>query len=303
MRLDLALTEFAYSKDHSPASRAWYKSRLGAFTDWCSQQGTTNIEDITAPLVRRYLDYRRTAPCKTGKPLDSHTLHGHARVIKALLNWAIREELVCEKVVRRLEMPKREQKVLRILSQEDIDGLFTACDQSETPEYAVRNRAILAVLLDTGIRANELCDLALDRVHFAPDSAWLVVNGKGRKQREVGLGKKSRQLLHKYIHRFREADSNQQHVIVGKGGGPLQPEGLDRLLYHLRDRAGLQGRRISAHLLRHTYAVRYLEQGGDIYRLKVLMGHTSVSTTEGYLRAFTAKAARQGASVFDQLRA
>jgi len=84
----------------------------------------------------------------------------------------------------------------------------------------------------------------------------------------------------------------------------LTPEGLDRLLYRLRDRVGRQhfnGVRVSAHTFRHTYAVRYLEQGGDLYKLSRLMGHSSVVVTEGYLRAFTARAARQGGSVLDNL--
>jgi site-specific recombinase XerD len=214
MRLDITLTEFAYSKDWSPASRAWYSCRLGAFTKWCTEQDITDIEDLTAPLVRRYLDYRRTATCKTGKPLDSHTLHGHARAIRALLNWAVREELLRESTVKRSGMPKREQKVIPTLSQRQIDSFFAACDQGETAEYAARDRAILALLLDTGMRAGELCGLTLDTVYFTPDDAHCLLYGKGRKQREVGLGRKSRQLLHKYVYRYRQAPKEMQHVFV-----------------------------------------------------------------------------------------
>ncbi|HLZ20956.1 MAG TPA: tyrosine-type recombinase/integrase [Ktedonobacterales bacterium] len=205
MLLDAAFTEFGYAKDHTPASRAWYRSRLGAFTTWAKGQGTTAVEDITAPLVRRYIEEPRTATSKTGKPLDSHTLHGHARAIRAFLNWAVRDELLDEKVTKRLTMPKREQKVLAIFTPAQLDLLMGACDQGETPEYVARDRAILAVLLDTGIRASELTGLTLDRAVFTADEAYLLVKGKGRKDREVGLGKKSRSLLHRYIHRARTA--------------------------------------------------------------------------------------------------
>jgi site-specific recombinase XerD len=80
-----------------------------------------------------------------------------------------------------------------------------ACEASETPEYVAQDKTILAVLLDTGIRANELCILTLDQVAFTPEETYLWVKGKGRKDREVGLGKKSRTLLHRYIHRARAA--------------------------------------------------------------------------------------------------
>lgn len=305
MRLDIALTEFAYSKDHSQASRQWYRSRLGAFTAWCAEQGIAEIEDITAPFVRRYIDYRRTSPAKSGRPLDSHTLHGHVRAIKALLNWAIREELLSEKVVKRIEMPKREQKVLAIFTPHQIDLLFAACDQGETLEYRVRDKALLAVLLDTGIRASEATGLTLEHVHFTPDEAWLHVVGKGRRQREVPLGRQARQLLHKYIHRHRPRNSKHSQVFLAKGDRPLTAEGLDRLLYRLRDRTGrehFQGVTVAAHRWRHTYAVRALEAGIDIYRLSRLMGHSSVQTTEGYLKALSARQARQnGVSVLDRL--
>lgn len=69
--------------------------------------------------------------------------------------------------------------------------------------HSARDKAIIAVLLDTGLRANELCTLTLDHVHFTPEGTWLLVHGKRDKWREVGLGKRTPQALHKYIYRER----------------------------------------------------------------------------------------------------
>jgi site-specific recombinase XerD len=295
MHLEDALLEFALSKDHSPASQAWYRSRLGTFTTWLTEQGVDTVEGITAPLVRRYLDERRTTPGKHGKLLDSHTLHGHARAINTLLRWAALEGLLDERLPRRITMPKRAEKLLPVLTPDQIRRLMLACEGS------LRDRAILSVLLDTGIRASELCGLTLDRVVMGQDDAYLIVHGKGRKTREVGLGRQSRQLLHRYIHRARHGRPDNQAVFLARGGGALSPEGLDRLLYRLRDRAGLKGVRTGAHVFRHTYAYTYIALGGDVLRLSRLMGHTSVSTTQGYLTAFTASDARHGQSVLDGL--
>ncbi len=288
MRLDAALTEYRYAKDLTPKSQTWYESKLSAFIGWCEEQSPsiTDVENITAPLVRRYLAFLRDNPSpRYGRLISSHTLHGSARAIKAFLHWAVREDLLSANVPARIEMPRRVQKIVPALTPQQIDALLRACAESETPDYVARDRAILAVLLDTGIRAAELCTLTLDRVTFGPEEAYLIVNGKGRKQREVGLGQRSRQLLHRYIyrHRSQQAPRAVQTVFLAKGGTPLTPEGLDRLLYRLRDRAGLT------------------EQGGDLYKLSRLLGHTSVVVTEVYLRSFNARAARQGASVFDSL--
>jgi site-specific recombinase XerD len=307
MQLAIALTEFAYAKDHTAESRRWYKGRLGAFMDWAAAEGTTKVEDLTPSLIRRYIEHRRTTlSAATGKPLDSHTLQGHARAIRALLNWAASEDLLDEKVAKRVALPKREQKVLPILSPQQVDRLLRACDASETP---ARDKVILA-----GPPRHRHTRIRTLWPHLGgrdlhPDDAYVLVHGKGRKQREVPLGRTSRRLLHAYLYRGgRTLTVGQQssRVFLGKGGAGLLPNGLDQLLYRLERRAGAQGFvgvRVSTHTFRHTYAVRSLEAGVDIYTLSRLMGHSTVSTTEGYLKAFTSRAARRAAvSILDQVR-
>ncbi|MGZ3582731.1 MAG: hypothetical protein ACXWP6_08360, partial [Ktedonobacterales bacterium] len=98
MLLDAALIELAYAKDWTPQTRAWYDTHLPPFVAWAKQQGVTTIEDVTAPLVRRYIEYQRTRPTKTGKPLDSYTLHGHVAAVRTLLFWAAAEDLIDEKI-------------------------------------------------------------------------------------------------------------------------------------------------------------------------------------------------------------
>jgi integrase len=127
--------------------------------------------------------------------------------------------------------PKRAEKVLPVLSVAQTHALFAAC-------RTARNRAILAVLLDKGVRARELTGLTMDRVFFSPDDAYLLGRGKGKKQREVGLGRRSRMLLHKYL----------------PGPGPGWRQGLCS--------SGGQGIRVGAHVWRHTHAYRYIAAGG-----------------------------------------
>jgi site-specific recombinase XerD len=107
MELAAAFTELAYAKDWTPSSRRWFTSRLGAFFSWAENQGITDLEGITAPLVRRYVDERRTATSRTGKPLDSHTLNGHVQAIRALLHWAVTEGLVDANMPKRIALPRQ----------------------------------------------------------------------------------------------------------------------------------------------------------------------------------------------------
>jgi site-specific recombinase XerD len=179
--------------------------------------------------------------------------------------------LVDEKLPKHISLPKRAQKLMPVLTTEQIRRLTLACGDN------LRDRAIRAVLLDTGIRASELCGLTLDRVIVTQEDAYLIVQSKGRKTRELGLGRQSRSLLHRYLTRARHTrQTNSQAVFLRRGGDALRPEGLDRILYRLRDKAGLDGVRVAAHVFRHTHththAYTYISQGGDLMRLSRLLG-------------------------------
>ncbi len=305
MHLYAAVEAYFLAKDLTPSARRWYTQKLDTFTHWCVQHDTTAIEAVNAPTVRQFVADMRTTPSpRSGQLMTSNTLHGYMRAIKGFLNWCVREDLLEEKVVKRLEMPKREQKVIATFTKQHMEKLLMVASKGmpQYPWFAERDKAILMVLFDTGIRANELCDLELDRVRLGLDDAYLIVNGKGRKQREVGLGNRSRAQLHRYIHRFRPHAPGEQHVFLTRDHKPLHPEGLDRLLYRLRDEADIHDVRVSAHTFRHTFACAYLTDGGDLYKLSRLLGHTSVVVTENYLRAFQARDARRDRrSILDNL--
>lgn len=307
MLLQDAVAVYFLASDLTPKSRRWYTQKLNRFITWCQQHECSThtppqqVADLDTNHLREFIDHvRHTSSPGLNKPMGSQTLHGYARVIKAFLNWCVVEGLIAESVTRRYKMPKREQKVIQVFSDSDIRRLYEAAGQVDAvyPWFAERDKAILAVLLDTGIRANELCTLTLPNTHLTSEDAYLVVDGKGRKQREVGLGQRARFQLGYYIKHARPKSSST-HVFLTRALRPLQPEGLDRILYRLRDRAGIEGIRVSAHTFRHTYACRYIEEGGDVYKLSRVLGHTSVSVTEIYLRAFASRDARSGASVFD----
>jgi len=305
MQLSAAVDAYFLTLDLTPKSLRWYRTKLTRFLTWCSEQNITKVGQLNKNHVYQFVAHLRMVPSqRSGRIMSSHTLHGYVRGVKSFLNWCVGDDLLSEKVTHRIAMPKRDEKVIKTLSPDYISRLYTAAGQLDKryPWFVDRDRAILALLLDTGIRANELCDLTLDRTHLSTDDSFVMVNGKGRKQREVGLGIKSRQLLHRYIHRSRPT-STYRNVFLTRAHKPLGPEGLDRILYRLRDKAGITDMGCAAHTYRHTFAVNYLRAGGDVYKLSRLLGHTSIVITENYLRAFQSRDARVGPSVFDQLRA
>jgi len=291
MLLADACTELQYAKDWTKQTTLWYTKRLALFLRWCEEQGVTTLEAVNPPLVRRYIDYLQHRPAKDGGKLDSHTVHGHVRIIRTLLFWAVSEGLIDENIPKRIKPPRKEEKVLKVLTDQHIKLLLDTAKTKPTP---LRDTALLCLLLDNGGRASELCGLLLADVTFTPDTAWILVRGKGRKQREIALGKKARLALSRYIHRERKANTDSDRVFIGTKG-PLAPEGLDRLLYRLRDRAGAEhfiGVSVAAHRWRHTHAVKALEAGMDLFAVSKQMGHAEVGITTNYLKAVTARQLR-----------
>jgi site-specific recombinase XerD len=320
MRLSAALTAYFYAKELSPRSRSWYHQKLTEFITWAEahtcplhENAIQDIAEVDTALVREFLNHLKVTPSQginhRGTPPSSETLHGYARVIKAWLNFCIAEGLLPERVTRRLEMPKRERKVIAVFTRQQIDALFAACERPGDTQYpwlAERDRTILMLLLDTGMRASELCGLTLDTVHLehgvARDDAYLTVMGKGRRQRECPLGQRGRRQLHRYLHRFRPHVLGETHIFLGRDGRPLDNKGLGAVLYRLKHLSGIEGVRCSPHDFRHTFAYTYLANGGDVMRLSRLLGHTDLATTQIYLRAFTSREARQNyVSVLDNL--
>jgi integrase/recombinase XerD len=309
MHLNHALTELLLAKDYTPLTARRREEVLTAFIAWAATQAPpiTQTEDITAGTVRRYFAHLREQPnTRFGGHLAGETQHSRASIVRMFLRFCAREGWLDERAVAHMDMPRKGQKVVQVLSHDHYARLLRATDACPLPALRMRDKALLAVLLDTGMRAQEACSLTLDALSLTPHEAFLRVEGKGRKQRELGLGKHAALALHRYLTRGRPAATNRPEVFLSRDGQPLTPNAIDRMLYRLRDEAGrehFEGIRVSAHTLRHSFAVHYMEQGaGDIYRLARLMGHENIQTTERYLRAFQARDARRGASVLDNLR-
>jgi site-specific recombinase XerD len=246
-------------------------------------------------------------PSLNGRGVRStYTVKGYIEVIKNFLSWAEQEELVDEKVRKRVPNPKVEQKVIRILSREQFALLLAASDLEPSRMLQLRDRALLCVLLATGIRASELCGLRLCDLDMGAD--FIRVRGKGKKQREIGpMGQTCLKHLRRYLRGTEVEGSGNPEAPVfvsRRTGAALTPDGIDQLIKRLRDHAGdefFAGIRVSAHTFRHTFAVNFLKQGGNIKQLQLLLGHTSLAVTQRYLEDFQARDARRGQSVLDNL--
>ena len=152
------------SRNYSPKSLAWNDKRIRDFTAWLASQGVAQIEEVRAAHVHHFL-----------VSLPNHyadtTRRGYAQAVKAWLNYCANEDLIGEKIPKRISMPRITQKVIQTFTPDQVKRLMAACEREVYPWMRARDRAILTVLLDCGLRASELCNLKLKTFTSAPRTA------------------------------------------------------------------------------------------------------------------------------------
>jgi site-specific recombinase XerD len=191
-----------------------------------------------------------------------------------------KEELIKDNPFAKLNPPKIENKVIQALTPAEIDRLFNAC--SGKSPIDIRNKAILSMFLDTGLRVSELASLNIDDMDMNTGSI-VVRHGKGGKQRVVHIGSKAQKALWKYITIYRRSESKS--LFINRSGEPLEVIGIKILIKRL----GISARvKVSPHKLRHTFAISYLRAGGDVFSLQYLLGHSTLQMTQRYLQSLNA---------------
>lgn len=275
------------------------QQRLGYFVRWCEHEGVTTLEGVTPNVLRAFIVHLQGIKAHElnprrpteDKPLSPLTVKGYMLIVQAFFSWCEKEGLLDGRPnpTRRVPRVKAPRYVIQTFTPQQMAAMLDSC-AVETP-LGFRDYAMLLVLMDTGIRAGELCGLQVDDVH----DGYITVFGKGAKEREVGLGPTAARALWKYlhVHRPRLVHSDQEkHVFVGHGGAPLLRNGLGQALARIGERAGIEGVRMSAHTFRHTFARAWLENGGEIFKLSRVLGHSEMQTTQIYLRDFQSREAR-----------
>lgn len=284
------------TRNCSEKTAMWYRSRLSGLLDFLKEQGVTTLEEITVHHLRAFIVHLQKAPSlerhpyrpTESKPITAQTLRGYVRAFKAFFNWCYVEELLPKDPSARVSMPKAPEYIIPTFKPEHLAAMFDACDVKT--ELGFRDYTILLVLLDTGIRLGELVGLKTTDVH----DTYLTVFGKGSKQREVGVGPSTATALWKYIHKFRKPrDEDEMSVFIGRMGEQLQEYGVYEVFRGLKVRAGIEGIRCSPHTLRHTMARMWLENGGEVFKLSRVLGHTTVNITQMYLKDYQSRQARE----------
>ncbi len=290
----------AYLQDHEGGNHShktveWHGTSLGLLRRYLEEErAITRVEEVDALVISAWFTNLRAVPGQRGKPRAERTIQTYARSARAFFRWLMRREMLARNPFDQVAFPKVGRPLIQTIEPEEFERLLQACaPQGESGwlvERAVaRNRAIFWLFYDTGIRVSELCRLRVgdfDRKH-----GLLTVTGKGSKQRRIAVGNTcQRHLLH-YLDRHRPDEkelaewgsAGEDHLFLSETRTPLTKNGVEMLFKRVRERAGITYKRISPHILRHTFAIRYLVLGNDPFSLQELLGHEDMATVKLYM--------------------
>ncbi|MBI4310140.1 MAG: tyrosine-type recombinase/integrase [Chloroflexi bacterium] len=289
------------SEQKSPKTVLWYNEVLGMLGDWLAKEGrSTKVGAISELDQRRFILHLQARPGLRGREAAStHTVANRVRALKAFFTWLHQRRYLRENPVAELRVPRTDELLPEPLTPEEIQRLF-ACLNADTA-LGARNHAILSLMLDTGLRLNELTSLPEEDVHL--EQRYVKPMGKGGKERLIPFGLGCQKSLAHYYHFFRPQPAlpHVSRFFLAIDGRPMAKSAINSLFVRLAARSGVE--RLHPHLLRHTYATYFLLNGGDVFSLQQNLGHTSLEMVRRYVHiaSRTAVVKNQSYSPMDRM--
>jgi integrase/recombinase XerD len=225
------------------------------------------------------------------KTVSNKTILNYHIGLSALWTWAVKEQIVPVNVVRTVCPPRPEKREIVPFTEVEIKAMMSALGRSRvysrpgkrssnhSLKDAERNHAILMLILDTGVRADEVSSLKIHQVDQR--NQRIQVMGKGAKERSIPYSARTGQALWKYLSTRPDARMGDA-LFVSKSNRPMDRHDLRKLLLRIGERANVNN--VHPHRFRHTFAIQYLRNGGDAYTLQALLGHSTLDMVKNYLR-------------------
>ena len=243
--------------------------------------GIEDVKKITSDDLRRFiisLQHKKRWSGRLGVKVQNNisgtSINTYVRAIRAFWSWMHRENIIKVNPFATVPAPKIPQKLPKVLSEQDLGSIFKL-------EMTTRDRAILMLLLDSGIRLTELANLTRDDLNKTADG--ITVTGKGNKQRHVYISDDTGVELTMYnIFERPEPGVSTDKFFLTNDGYPLTAPRIQKILELIGKKAGIT-QRLSPHKLRHSYATMSLRHGANLEILRRSLGHTDIKTTEVYL--------------------
>ncbi len=265
------LDHLQYERRVSAHTLAAYRRDLNDYLAWCRDAGLPAWQSVHAGQIRRYAAERHR------QGLAPRSLSRRLSALRGLFAFLLRESRVRTNPVIEVRAPKAGKRLPGTL---DVDQVARLLDIPGDDPLARRDRAMLELFYASGLRLSELAGLDLGDVP-RPD-ALLRVNGKGRKDRDVPVGRRAREAIAAWLAvRDEVAKAGEPALFVSRLGRRLSPRAIQQRVALHAQRQGLP-QHVHPHRLRHAFASHLLESSGELRAVQELLGHADIATTEIY---------------------
>jgi integrase/recombinase XerD len=254
-----------------------YGRDLAKFKIFLEEEGEDALS-FTKEDIIDFIDRMRAAGA------SAPSMARHISSIKGFTRYLILEGLRKDDPTENLESPKLWQRLPKALAIEEVKTLLK-CGAGK--KYLLRDRAMLELMYSSGLRVSELIFLKMEEVNF--QGGFMLIKGKGSKDRAVPVNERSLKALKAYMENLRPKllkNSLSEYVFITGRGKPMTRQ---RLWQALKEHAREAGLRMSPHVLRHSFATHLLEGGADLRSLQKMLGHSDISTTQIYTKVSLAR--------------
>lgn len=253
----------------------YYRNMLGSILDYLKSIEIDTVDQITTEVIRNYLLHLETKGHNPGG------VHGYFRVLRAFMRWLWDDyDIPTRNPIDKIKCKNRPPTPIEGITMDEVQSCMEACNQTRFPERA---KAMIAVLVDTGLRRAELLGLTFDDVRIS-DGRITVRNGKGGKFRIVYCGKECRKHLRRYIACLEDVKPGDPFWLT-LNGEPLGLDGAREVIRRVQRQAGLS-KIHDFHDFRRCFAIERKRNGDDDITISRALGHSSLEVTKRYL-AFT----------------
>jgi len=279
------LQHLRHERGQSEQTQKTYKALLDKFIAWAQKQGLTDWRAVELRHLMAFLQHERERPLAppaqgAARRLSSESAYLEIAALRAFYRYCEAEKLLPVNQAENLSLPRRWQRLPKSLTDREIERLLQPLAREDPA--ALCDQALLELAYASGLRLAELRNLRLEQLHL--EAGFVTVVGKGNKERVVPVGRPAVVALEQYLRAGRPKLVTRRtpaNVFLTRRGTPFAS---GTLWLRIRRRVRLAGieRRVTPHMLRHSFATHLLEHGADLRVIQELLGHASISTTELY---------------------
>lgn len=270
--LDDFLKFLRYEKGFSFNTLKSYKMDLIDFLDYVEKIGIKDVSEVDYSLLSEYITYLGMK-----KKLKPSSIERKIASLKTLFRFLLRQKIISNNPADLISSPKKEKRFPVVLEKGEIFELIFSIPEDNA--MAVRNKTIIMLLYASGLRVSELTKLNLKDLDLKQGVVHVL--GKGNKYRIVPLGKKTKEMLLKYLVYRKEFKSVDDSLFITRSGKRIQDRMIRYILTGYINKLAIQ-KRVSPHTIRHTFATHLLDSGANIRVIQEMLGHSSLSTTQIY---------------------